>query len=610
MDIQGYLETVRLLPRPSDAGGDAEGVRHDGSEAAQQLSINLVLVSLGFMYSVHNLIAPNMTAIAQLFHFNNFQRDAYIGGELTLFFYCPGVLGALFAGILSGMVDRRLLLAALALVTSIACLFTTRVGTFDQLLWARAVTGFGVGGSLPVVYSLVGDWFPARKRASATAMVTAASGAGVFAGQCVATLMGTSDWRWPFLVVAVPSMIMAVAIWYLMEEPVRGGQEDGIETLKHCQSAGLQYMPALSGRHMRALLNNRTNHLVILQAFPGNIPWGVIIVYMHDFLVQDLGMSRSKALGAITMLAASAFAGILTGGVVGEKLHGSSSKQLALFAGLCNIFRAVPFYILFGWTRYVGPATKSEGLFISLLIVGGFVATLASPITGAMLLNVNLPETRGSVMAMYSVLDDLSKGFGTFFVAMIVEVVGGRSVAYQLSLLLWVFTGVALLYTQWTYDEDEELMRQQLDEAAMESMVLISKQRAASAIRDRAKAAGEAHFAQKSLGARQQQQQSRDHWLPSIRSKAAEVLAAAGVNIAAPDDADGPLPLPAGKAAPRGYGASLPAQSGQPESRSAAPVSAPSRTTFNSGIGRSQADRDRLHRAARLAAEAVGPRGP
>ena len=241
---------------------------------------------------------------------------------------------------------------------------------------------------------------------------------------------------------------------------------------------------------------------------------------------------------------------------------GSSSKQLALFAGLCNIFRAVPFYILFGWTRYVGPATKSEGLFIGLLIVGGFVATLASPITGAMLLNVNLPETRGSVMAMYSVLDDLSKGFGTFFVAMIVEVVGGRSVAYQLSLLLWVFTGVALLYTQWTYDEDEELMRQQLDEAAMESMVLISKQRAASAIRDRAKAAGEAHFAQKSLGARQQQQ-PRDHWLPSIRSKAAEVLAAAGVNITAPDDAESPLPLPTGKAAPRSYGVSLPAQSGR-----------------------------------------------
>merc|ERR1719188_1559527 len=103
---------------------------------------------------------------------------------------------------------------------------------------------------------------------------------------------------------------------------------------------------------------------------------------------------------------------------------------------------------------------------------------------------------------MYSVLDDLSKGIGTLFVSMIVRLVGGRALAYQLSLLLWVFTGAALLYTLKTYEEDEQQMRKHLDEAAMESMVLISKQRAQSAIRDRAKAAGAAHFAQRSQGVR------------------------------------------------------------------------------------------------------------
>lgn len=105
---------------------------------------------------------------------------------------------------------------------------------------------------------------------------------------------------------------------------------------------------------------------------------------------------------------------------------------------------------------------------------------------------------RGSVMAMYSVLDDLSKGFGTLFVSMIVRLVGGRAVAYQLSLLLWVFTGVALLYTWHTYEEDEAAMRKNLDEAAKESMVLMSKHRAQQAIRDRAKAAGAAHLQLKS----------------------------------------------------------------------------------------------------------------
>merc|ERR1719482_931369 len=105
-------------------------------ERKQKYSIWLVLIALGFMYSVHNLIAPNMTAIAKLFHFNNYERDAYIGGELTLFFYFPGVFGALLSGILSGVLDRRLLLAALAILTSIACLLTARVGTFGELAWA------------------------------------------------------------------------------------------------------------------------------------------------------------------------------------------------------------------------------------------------------------------------------------------------------------------------------------------------------------------------------------------------------------------------------------------------------------------------------------------
>merc|ERR1719265_697911 len=169
---------------------------------------------------------------------------------------------------------------------------------------------------------------------------------------------------------------------------------------------------------------------------------------------------------------------------------------MAIFGGACNIFRAVPFFIIFGWKLMFGPLAKtSESAFFMLLIIGGFFATMASAGTGAMLLNVNLPEMRGSVMAMYSVLDDLSKGFGTLFVSMIVGAVGGRAIAYQISLLLWVFTGAALLYTWHTYDEDEAAMRKNLDEAAKEAMVLMSKQRAQEAIKDRAKAAGAAHFA-------------------------------------------------------------------------------------------------------------------
>mmetsp|Transcript_41032 Transcript_41032/g.130405 ORF Transcript_41032/g.130405 Transcript_41032/m.130405 type:complete len:644 (+) Transcript_41032:243-2174(+) len=609
MDVQGYLETVRLLPRA--VRGSGEGGRCPSSDKSrhvppdsQRFSVGAVLVALGFMYSVHNLIAPNMTAIARLFHFNNFERDAYIGGELTLFFYFPGVLGALLAGLLSGVMERRLLLAVLALLTSISCFLTTQVHTFSELVWARAVTGLGIGGSLPVVYSLVGDWYPARRRASATAYVTAASGAGVFAGQCIATLMGSVDWRWPFLVIAIPSAVASATLCFLAEEPIRGGQEDGVETLSLCQHAGLQYMPALSARHLRALMHNKTNLLVILQAFPGNIPWGVIIVYIHDFLVQDLGLSRHSALGAITTLAAAAFVGILTGGCIGEALYGGNSRHIAIFGGVCNTARALPFFVLFGWKSLFGPLEhSSEGAFFILLMVGGFVATMASPCTGAMLLNVNLPETRGTIMAMYSVLDDLSKGFGTLFVSMIVPLVGGRAVAYQISLLLWVFTGVALLYAVHTYDEDEEQMRKHLDEAAKESMVLISKQRAQQAIRDRAKAAGEAHFAQRNLGIRRDQ--FTDLQWPSSR-RAPWGSASQGASSLEGSLEAGRAAQDRSNAAASGTGAGLglgvasgalcPRTGGAAGGRRAAAGSAPSRF---------HADRARLHSAVRAAAQAA-----
>jgi MFS family permease len=528
MDIQGYLETVRLLPRQKDAVKDSEiptTGRHVSPES-QQMSVAIVLIALCFMYSVHNLIAPNMTAMAKVFHFNAWERDTYIGGELTMSFYFPGVFGALLAGVLSGFMERRSLLAFLALLTAFACFCTGRVGTFRQLVWARAITGFGIGGSLPVVYSLVGDWFPARKRASATAFVTAASGAGVFVGQVVATLAGQTDWRWPFLLISIPSVLSGIAIWHFAEEPIRGAQEEGVETSALYEHTEANPVQMLGQRHLKALMNNRTNVLVIMQAFPGNIPWGVIIVYLHDFLVQDLGFTTRNALGAIATLAGSAFIGVLTGGFIGELLHDAGCRYMAVFGGVCNVLRAVPFFLLFGWQDFFGPLDhSSEGAFFLVLISGGFLATMASPVTGAMLLNVNLPETRGSVVAMFSVLDDISKGFGTLFISIIVHMVGGRAVAYQLSLSIWVCTGCCLLYTFYTYDDDEAQMRRNLDEAAREAMVMLSKQRGQEAVKARAKLAGAALREQRQQSHAWQSERQPLRW-PTRQAPPSKVISA------------------------------------------------------------------------------------
>ena len=54
----------------------------------------------------------------------------------------------------------------------------------------RVMTGVSVGGTLPIVYSLVGDLFDVRRRASVAAGIQVATGAGLAAGQAISGFVG------------------------------------------------------------------------------------------------------------------------------------------------------------------------------------------------------------------------------------------------------------------------------------------------------------------------------------------------------------------------------------------------------------------------------------
>mmetsp|Transcript_41227 Transcript_41227/g.89875 ORF Transcript_41227/g.89875 Transcript_41227/m.89875 type:complete len:524 (+) Transcript_41227:228-1799(+) len=489
--VVNYLETVRLVPQ---GGKDPLPTSWLGAQVLQwrkNHSMAVTLVALGFVYSVHNVIAPNLTAIAKNFKFNDFERDEYIGGELTLFFYMPGIFVAILFGMLSAFMSRRLLFTVVIAITATACFSTTFVSNFTQLAVTRTITGFGIGGALPIVYSMVGDWFPAERRSSGTAYVTAACGIGVFFGQCIAALTGTIDWRWPFVVCAVPMFFLAGVIYFITEDPQRGGAEESIQNLQ--QQTGMEYSPNVTTGYLKSTFANRTNILVVLQAFPGNVPWGVVLVYLSDFLVQDIGLSQEESLVCVAVMAGSAFCGVLFGGWLGEYLYAKDPKCLAIFVALNTSLRAIPFFFIFGWVHWFGPLQPHQHFyFYVLLTVAGFVSSMASPGMGAMLLNVNLPETRGTVFAIYSVLDDLSKGFGTLFVSMIVPYVGGRAFAYQLALMIWVVCGLALLPSCFTLSDDEAAMKDSLNEAAMESIVRVSKVKAHAALKGQCALAGQA----------------------------------------------------------------------------------------------------------------------
>lgn len=87
------------------------------------------------------------------------------------------------------------------------------------------VTGISIGGSLPVIYSVLGDLFPAKQRPAIAAVVTTGTGLGMGIGQIIA---GSVDsWRLPFLVVAIPGFICSGCLLFV-EDPKRGANEAAV----------------------------------------------------------------------------------------------------------------------------------------------------------------------------------------------------------------------------------------------------------------------------------------------------------------------------------------------------------------------------------------------
>ncbi len=97
---------------------------------------------------------------------------------------------------------------------------------FTQLFLARVAVGVGEAAGTPPAHSLIADYFPLHRRATALAIYSA----GVFVGAALAYLGGGYlreyfDWRTAFIVLGVPGLLFAVVVRLTVREPLRGQSE-------------------------------------------------------------------------------------------------------------------------------------------------------------------------------------------------------------------------------------------------------------------------------------------------------------------------------------------------------------------------------------------------
>jgi predicted MFS family arabinose efflux permease len=102
------------------------------------------------------------------------------------------------------------------------------VRNFTEMSFARIGVGVGEAALSPPAHSLLADYFPIKRRA--TALGVYAMGIhvgilfGVLAGGWLEEFWG---WRSAFIVVGVPGLVIAALVRWTVREPTRGGHDEG-----------------------------------------------------------------------------------------------------------------------------------------------------------------------------------------------------------------------------------------------------------------------------------------------------------------------------------------------------------------------------------------------
>jgi MFS family permease len=237
---------------------------------------------------------------------------------------------------LARLAESRSRVRIIAVSVGIFAVMAAACGTarsFAQLLLCRIGVAIGDAGFGPPVGSLLGDHYPANRRTTVTTIIWLGAPIGAVLGSMGGGWIAQSaDWRVWFYILAVPSALLSLLIWFTLREP-RRGLADG-----EAVSPG----PPPS---MRAVLGflwaKRSMRHILIGAALAAITLNGTGQFIARFFVAVYGMGYAEAgrnLGLIGLVAMAS--GFALGGFGMERLARMDRCWYALGPGIALIVSA------------------------------------------------------------------------------------------------------------------------------------------------------------------------------------------------------------------------------------------------------------------------------
>lgn len=271
---------------------------------------------------------------------------------------------------------------------------------FWHLLIARIGVGIGEAGGSPPSHSLIADYFPTDARASALGIYALGIPVGILFGNLAGGWINEFfGWRYAFLVVGIPGVILAILMKVSVKEPPRGYSEGKKPTVEH-----VPFIDVL--KTMWGYKSFR--HLSLGAATQAFVGYGAI-AWMPPFLIRTHDMSSGEvgtALGLIIGIAGGV--GTFLGGFLADRLGKKDQRWYMWIPGIGfliavpfslgvylvdSLYLALAFYIVpaflvnlytgptFGMTQSLAPLAMRSAASALLLFIINIIGLVFGPTT-------------------------------------------------------------------------------------------------------------------------------------------------------------------------------------------------------------------------------------
>ena len=296
----------------------------------------LVLLTLVYVVSFidRQIMAMLMEPIKQEFGVSDTAMGLLTGLAFVFFYTLAGIPIARLADRASRKQIIVVSLAAWSLMTAAGGL----VRNFAQLAVTRVLVGIGEAGCNPSAHSLLADYFPPKRRATALSVYAC----GVFVGAAIAFLAGgwlltRYDWRTAFYVAGLPGVALAILVALTVRELPRGHAEGRAVTVAQVPLAEV----------VRFLITRRAYVLIVFGTALQSLSGYAVITWGPAFLARVYGMSWSDiGTGLGWVIGIGGTVGAIVGGRLADHMARRDVRWYMRLPTL-QLLIAVPFVIGF-----------------------------------------------------------------------------------------------------------------------------------------------------------------------------------------------------------------------------------------------------------------------